>query len=139
MMTKEKRDAREVPDPEVRVTAKRRQFSDAYKLEILRRTDACTQPGEIGRLLEEEELYPSLLSKWRQARAAGKLNGMKDQKRGPQPPANRELAEKNTALQRENARLRERLATAETIIKVQKKLSELLGLETSTPETGERT
>lgn len=137
MMTKEKHDAREVPDPEVQVMPPRREFSDAYKLEILRRTDACTRPGEVGALLAEEGLYSSLLSKWRQARAAGRLMSTKGEKRGPKPPANRKLAEENAALQRENARLRERLATAETIIDVQKKLTQLLGLEISTPENGE--
>jgi transposase-like protein len=137
MMSDEKRDVRAVPDPEVRVMSQRREFSDAYKLEILKRTDACTRRGEIGALLEEEGLYSSLLSKWRQARAAGKLTGTKDEKRGPKPPANRELAEEYAALQRVNVRLRERLATAEMIIDVQKKLSQLLGLEISTPENGE--
>ena len=136
-MTDEQHEARDIPDPEVRVTTTRRSFSDAYKLEILRRTDACTQPGEIGALLEEEGLYSSLLSKWRSARAEGRLNGEQEQQRGPKPPTNRELAAENAALQRENARLRERLATAETIIDVQKKLSQLLGLEISTTENGE--
>lgn len=136
MMTDEKRDAREVPDPEVRMTPQYRQFSAAYKLEILRRADACIQPGEVQALLDEEGLYSSYLTKWRRARAAGKLHGSQEQARGPQPPAHRELVEENTALQRENARLRERLATAETIIEVQKKLSQLLGLEPATPENG---
>ena len=137
-MTEEKRDARALPDPEVRVTAQHREFSVEYKLEILRRADACTRPGEIGKLLKEEGLYSSLLSKWRRARAAGRLSGTQEQKRGPKQPQNRELIEENAALQRENARLRERLATAETIIEVQKKLSQLLGLESSKPENGER-
>jgi transposase-like protein len=137
MMTEEKRDAREIPDPEVRVTAKFRRFSNEYKLEILRRADACTQPGEVAALLEAEGLYSSYLSRWRQAHGAGRLNGTEGQKRGPKPLTNRDLAEEHAALQRENARLRERLATAETIIDVQKKLSRLLGLEISTPENEE--
>jgi transposase-like protein len=136
-MTEEKRDRREVPDPEVRVTPEYRKFSAEYKLEILQRADACTQPGEVRALLEEEGLYSSYLTKWRRARAAGKLTGSKSQQRGPKPRVNRELAEEYAALQRENARLRERLATAETIIEVQKKLSQLLGLETATPENEE--
>ena len=73
-------------------------------------------------MLAAEGLYSSYLSKWRRARAKGELSGTKDQKRGPKPPANRELVEEYAALQRENARLRERLVTAETIIDVQKKL-----------------
>ncbi len=137
MMTEEKRDAREIPDPEVRVTPQSRRFSNEYKLEILRRADACTQPGEVEALLKEEGLYSSYLSRWRQARVAGRLNGREGQQRGPKPPLNRELAAENASLQRENARLRERLATAETIIEVQKKLSRLLGLEISTPENEE--
>jgi regulator of replication initiation timing len=43
----------------------------------------------------------------------------------------RELAEEHATLQRENERLRARLEKAETIIEVQKKLCELLGVETA--------
>jgi transposase len=137
MMTDKKREASEVPDPEVRGTPQFRRFSAEYKLEILRRADACTQPGEVEALLAEEGLYSSYLSRWRQARAGGKLNGSQAPQRGPQGSVQRELTAENAALQRENARLRERLATAETIIEVQKKLSQLLGLESSPPENGE--
>jgi hypothetical protein len=41
-------------------------------------------------------------------------------------------------LQRENARLQERLAKAETIIDVQKKLSALLGVELPESSDGEK-
>ena len=76
-------DAREVPDPEVRVTRKQRQFSAEYKLEILARAEACTQRGELREMLEQEGLHSSYLSRWRRARAAGRLGGTRSQKRGP--------------------------------------------------------
>jgi regulator of replication initiation timing len=44
------------------------------------------------------------------------------------------LAKENARLQRENVRLQKRLDQAETIIEVQKKLSQLLGLN---PEESE--
>jgi len=134
MMTDEERNAREVPDPEVRVTRKQRQFSAEYKLEILARAEACTQRGELREMLEQEGLHSSYLSRWRRARAAGRLGGTRSRKRGPKPAADRELVDENAALRRENETLRRRLAQAETIIEVQKKLSQLLGLESTLPE-----
>jgi regulator of replication initiation timing len=49
------------------------------------------------------------------------------------------LAEENERLRRENKRLKERLAQAETIIEVQKKVSQLLGLTPTEMETTEST
>ncbi len=113
----------EKPDPEVVPKAKRRTFSAEYKLRVLREADACTEPGEIGSLLRREGLYSSHLSKWRQQRQAGTLAGLKPKKRGRKPaPEKRRIAE----LERENARLRQRLEQAETIIEVQKKLAVIL-------------
>lgn len=113
----------QLPDPEVRPKATRRRFSAAEKLRILEAADACQQPGEIGALLRREGIYSSLLAKWRQQRAKGTLG----QKRGRKPhsdPRDVELAR----LRQENEHLQARLAQAETIIEVQKKLSLLLGL-----------
>jgi transposase len=81
--------------------------------------------------LRREGLYSSHLDKWRKQRAQGQLG---PQKRGPKvDPQAAEIVR----LQRENERLQKRLQQAETIIEVQKKLSELLGLipgETRDPE-----
>jgi transposase len=115
----------EVPDPEVVPRAKRRQFSAKYKLRILTEAEQCTQRGELGALLRREGLYSSHLTTWRQQRDRGQLQGLRPKKRGRKPaPQAAELAR----LQRENERLKARLAQAETIIEVQKKLSQLLGL-----------
>jgi transposase-like protein len=115
----------EVPDPEVILRAKRRQFSAKYKLRILTEADQCTQRGEIGALLRREGLYSSHLTTWRKQRDRGQLEGLTPKKRGRKPdPQATELAR----LQRENERLKARLEQAETIIEVQKKLSQMLGL-----------
>src|SRR6266705_5639076 len=49
------------PDPEVPARHARRRFTTAYKLEILRRADACIRHGELGALLRKEGLYSSHL------------------------------------------------------------------------------
>ena len=115
----------EVPDPEVVPRASRRQFSAKYKLRILAEADQCSQRGEIGALLRREGLYSSHLTTWRKQRDRGQLEGLTPKKRGRKPdPQAAELAR----LQRENERLQARLEQAETIIEVQKKLSQMLGL-----------
>jgi transposase-like protein len=115
----------EVPDPEVVVRAKRRQFSAKYKLRILSEADQCRQRGEIGALLRREGLYSSHLTTWRKQRDRGQLAELTSKKRGRKPdPQGAELAR----LQQENERLKARLQQAETIIEVQKKLSQMLGL-----------
>jgi len=90
-------------------------------LRILEAADACTEPGEMGALLRREGIYSSYLSRWR--RAQGKLTALSPKKRGPKPSV-----EEVAKLRRENERLKARLAQAEAIIEVQKKLSQLLGL-----------
>ncbi len=108
-------------DPEVVPMARRRQFSRSYKLRILAELEQCRR-GEVGALLRREGLYSSMLSKWRQQKAAGKL----DQPSVSQEQKAEDQAKELRRLQRENARLQAQLAKAEAIIEVQKKLSALL-------------
>jgi transposase len=112
-------------DPEVNAKPERRQFSAEYKRRILEQADACTEPGQIGALLRREGIYSSNLTHWRQQRAEGSLKALSPKKRGPKPDP---LADENAALRRRIERLEADLKRAETIIEVQKKLSELLGL-----------
>jgi transposase-like protein len=136
-MTEQETNQTERPDPEVKPAPGRRRFSAKEKLRILEEADACTEPGEIGALVRREGIYSSYLSRWRRARDRGQLDGLSAKKRGPKRSADKELAEENAALRRDIERLRVRLEQAETIIEVQKKLSHMLGLETSTPESTE--
>ena len=114
------------PDPEVPEKARRRKFPAKYKLDILSRVEACSQPGEIGELLRKEGLYSSLVSKWRKQQEEGALAALSAKKRGRKPRRVDAQAKRVAELERENARLRQKLEKAETIISVQKKLSQLL-------------
>ena len=114
-------------NPEVLEKPQRRRFSAEYKLRILREADACRE-GELGALLRREGLYSSHLITWRKQRDQGILDGLKPKRRGRKPQSVNPLASENERLQRENQRLTLRLKQAETIIDVQKKVSELLGL-----------
>ena len=52
---------------------KRRTFTAAYKLEMIGKYDAATEPGAKGALLRGEGLYDSHISYWRKARDSGSL------------------------------------------------------------------
>lgn len=114
---------------EVLAKATRRRFSAEYKLKILREAEACTQPGEIGALLRREGLYSSNLTTWRAQRERGELLGLTPKRRGPAPEAKNPLATKVAALEREVARQTARAERAEALVELQKKVSELLGIE----------
>ena len=131
MITKQANGRRAINLPEAEVTpqAKRRRFSAAYKLQIVKEADACTERGNIGALLRREGLYSSQLSKWRQQREAGQLA---DKKRGPKSDP---VAAENERLRQENKRLRKELEKAQLVIDVQKKLSQALGLMTEEGES----
>lgn len=122
---------RSTPDPEVAAErAKRRRFSAQYKLDILGRADRCSQPGDIGELLRREGLYSSYLTDWRRERDQGALVSLakKRGRKSQQDPKDDEIER----LRRENERLKERLERAETIISIQKKVSEILGIPLKT-------
>lgn len=117
-----------VADSEVPEKARRRRFSAEYKLRVLQEADACTEPGEIGALLRREGLYSSHLVVWRRQRDEGTLEGLAPRKRGRKAQPKNPLSKKVAELERENARLKRRLKQAETIIDVQKKVSQILGI-----------
>jgi len=117
--------------------AARRRFTAEYKLGVLRQADACAGTGELGALLRREGLYSSHLTTWRRQREQGSLAALSPRKRGrlavPPSPLARRVAE----LERENGRLTQRLKQVETIIAVQKKLSEALGIPLTPGATAE--
>ncbi|TWU32613.1 hypothetical protein Poly41_55910 [Novipirellula artificiosorum] len=111
--------------PEVTEKATRRRFTLAYKQQILAEADQCTAPGELGELLRREGLYSSNLSSWRKQRDSGTLGS---KQRGRKPNLNKQETQELAKLKRDNARLTERLRQAELIIEVQKKVSEMIGI-----------
>ena len=127
------------PDPEVPEQlerARRRQFTVGYKLRTLTEADAARTTGEIGALLRREGLYSSHLAAWRRQREQGILHALTPRRRGrpTHSPEQRELVR----LRQENERLGQRLAAAEAVIEIQKKVSVLLGLADLSGTSGER-
>jgi transposase-like protein len=110
--------------------AKRRRFTAEYKLRILREVDRCKVPGEIGALLRREGLYSSHLTSWRRVWKAG----LKAHQRGPRAKV---LDPRVKPLERENVRLKRRLARVELMLDIQKKASEMLGIPLSHPDKDE--
>ena len=119
------RDAAGVEDPEVSEQAKRRRFTAEYKLRIVREADACKGDGDVAALLRREGLYSSHLSSWRRQRDEVAQEGLASRKRGRKAKAEDPRVKE---LERENARLQRRLARVETMLEIQKKTSELLGI-----------
>lgn len=115
-----------VPEPEVLERPVRRKFTADYKLKIVHEAASCTIPGQIGSLLRREGLYSSHLTYWRHQAHLGTLQALSPKKRGPRKQKPNPLAHKIAQLEKEKQRLSAKLKQAETIIEVQKKISELL-------------
>lgn len=111
-----------VIDPQVKVPRKykaRRSYDTAYKLRILSAYDACENALERGALIRKEGLYHSRICAWKKQLENSKLG---EQKKSSQ------AALRTDYLIRENEQLKKKLAQAEAIIDIQKKVSELLGM-----------
>ena len=113
--------------PELSDRPRRRTFTTAYKLGILRQVDEAG-PGGIGAILRREGLYSSLLTDWRRQRDAGACEALKAVKRGPKVAEPNPLAAEHAQLQRDYKSVTLRLQRAEAIVEIQKKVALLLGL-----------
>lgn len=118
------------PDPQVPERAIRRTFTAEYKRRILREADACTGSGDIGALLRREGLYSSHLNTWRRQQTKGLEPATRGRKSIRHP-----LEDENKRLRREKTALEHRLKRAETIIDIQKKVSEMLGIPLNSRES----
>ena len=125
-----------VQEVEVLARPRRRVFTAEYKLAILRELERVTERGAVGALLRREGLYRSQVARWKAAQKRGKLAGLKGKKRG-RPGRERDVRDGQIReLERENRRLTRKLERAEALIELQKKVSELLGIEL--PENDEQ-
>jgi len=123
-----------VQEVEVTAKAKRRRFSAAEKLRILRLADATTEVGGVGALLRREGLYSSHLTEWRRARAAGELDALGPKKRGRKAAESNPLEKDVAELKRALAKAELRARRAEALVELQKKVSELMGIQLPTIE-----
>ena len=112
----------EVPDPQVPERARRRTYTARYKAAVLTEYDAADRDGR-GALMRREGLYSSLISEWRKQRDKGALEALgKTRGRPPADPVERE----NARLRARVAKLEAELDTSRRVIEVQGKLSALL-------------
>ena len=124
-MSKKKAAPQEASPPPERPVAPR-MLTTEYKLRILQEIEVARGSGHWGSvaaILRREGLQRSQVAKWELQRD----QALEPQKRGRKPTRSAE-ADELARLKRENEQLQERLAKAEAIIDVQKKLSALLGL-----------
>jgi transposase len=114
--------------PELSDRPRRRTFTAKDKLRILADIDRAAETRGIGAIPRREGLYSSTLSEWRRQRDAGAFSALAPGKRGPKTAEPNSLSAEVAALQRNNARLILRLARAEAVIDIQKKVAALLGI-----------
>ena len=107
-------------DPQVKVKQRspKRFFTVAYKSNFLHQYEACQTALERGVLLRREALTHSRVACWKQELAKGKYSINKKQ--------SKQMARVDH-LSREILQLKKKLAQAEAVIDLQKKVSELLG------------
>lgn len=101
-----------------------RYFSAADKQRILAEADACAH-GELGALLRRENIYSTQVQTWRKQLANSGESGLENAPAGRKP--SKDSKDKAIdALQRENAKLEQRLQVAEGLLELQKKAFSLL-------------
>ncbi len=109
---------------------KRRSFTAAEKLRIVKEADGCLARGERGgveALLRREGIYSSLLSGWRTQIGMHLASGLASRKPGRKPKLDakdRLLAEQAKRI----AQLERRLYIADAVIDLQKKAHAILGI-----------
>ncbi len=108
----------------------RRKFTQGDKLRILGAIDACGR-GEVAALLRREGVYSSQVAGWRKQMRLRGSEGLAAAKPGPKPHLD-EKDRKISELEKRNRRLEAKLALADKLIALQKKVSELLGIELET-------
>ncbi len=105
-------------------------------MRILAEIDGAADTGRIGAILRREGIYSSSLCDWRRQRDAGAFNALVPVRRGPKVAEANPLAAELARSHKSNADLTRRLARAEAIIDIQKKVAALLGIPLA-PNGGE--
>lgn len=113
---------------EVQPPSTRHARSAAEKLRIIQEYDSSPVGSpERGAVLRRAGIYTSQISKWRKQRDLAAIAGLTPHRRGPKSLPRDPLVDEVEQLRKENARLQARLAQAEPIIDVQKKVAQVLG------------
>jgi len=121
--------------------ASRRRFTAAYKRAIIAEVDACQHsnaPSEvqfstIGAILRREGLYYSTLRSFREQIARLDAPNSASKSSSSKSLSGQSLSQRLFQLERQKRSLEHKLAQAQAVIEVQKKVSELLGIALTTP------
>jgi transposase len=109
---------------------RRRVFSAADKLRIVKEADRCLASGKrgaLGEMLRKEGIYSSLVSTWRTQLGTHGTTGLTAKKVGRKPKLT-EAERRIVELTKRNAQLEQKLHVANVLIGLQKKLHDLLGI-----------
>ena len=107
---------------------RRRSFTAAEKLRIVRQAAACIRRGEVEALLRREGIYSSLLSAWRKQidlHGTEALVGRKPGRKPKQDAKDLRIAE----LEKRAAKLEAKLSLAGKLLDLQKKAASILGID----------
>lgn len=118
-MRERSKKSKKLPKTEVTEKAVRRRFSPQEKARILNEYENA-EPGKGAALLRREGIYSSQIHEWRLERDERSLEA---QKRGPKPNP---LAQENKKLKAQLAKTEKKLAQANALIELQKKVAEIL-------------
>jgi transposase len=129
------------PDPEVVPKASRRRFTSAYKRAIIAEVDAFQHSGApsdiqfrtIGAILRREGLYYSTLRSFREQIARLDSSNSASKSSSSASLSGQSPSQRISQLERQKRSLEHKLAQAQAVIEVQKKVSELLGIALTTP------
>ena len=107
---------------------KRKKYSAQDKIEILEQVDECKRTGQsVGEFLRKRGLYSSQVSAWRSERERNP-DALEPKKRGPKALSPTELRYQIQKLERQLEREKKLRQTAEAVIDIQKKVSNLFGI-----------
>lgn len=123
------------PNPEVKPARQHRKFAASYKLKVLEELDRCMEAGEKGAVMRREGLYSSQVSDWRRLRREGMLTAL-NKARGRKKKLDAK-DEKISALEAELNALKNKLNQAEAIIDIQKKVSQIFGINNPKAKSSE--
>jgi len=105
---------------EVKTPTKRRYLNRSFKEEVLNRISHLKGSGQVGAYLREKGLYYSSIQQWRKELSEEKKTGKKEKSQAAL------LKQEIESLKRRNATLEKKLKQSQTIIEVQKKISQIL-------------
>ena len=113
-------------DPEVPANRPRRRHTENYKRAVIAKVAELRElgTGQIGNYLRSEGIYFSMALKWE--KQFKQENGTTVREKNSREA----LEEKVKALEKELHRTQKKLAKSEMIVEIQKKISEMMNLET---------